>query len=35
MELHERQLIKYVREARRRKGSTGEILLQILETRLR
>lgn len=30
----ERQLIKYVREARRRKGSTGEVLLQILETRL-
>lgn len=32
--VNERQLIKYVREARRRKGSTGEILLQILETRL-
>ena len=30
----ERQLIKYVREARRRTGSTGEILLQILEMRL-
>jgi len=30
----ERQLIKYVREARRRKGSTGEVLLQILEMRL-
>jgi small subunit ribosomal protein S4 len=30
----ERQLIRYVREARRRTGSTGEILLQILETRL-
>jgi small subunit ribosomal protein S4 len=30
----EKQLIKYVREARRRKGSTGEILLQLLETRL-
>lgn len=30
----ERQLIKYVREARRRTGSTGEILLQILENRL-
>lgn len=30
----ERQLIRYVREARRRNGSTGEILLQILETRL-
>lgn len=32
--INERQLIKYVREARRRNGSTGEILLQILETRL-
>ena len=32
--INERQLIEYVREARRRKGSTGEILLQILETRL-
>lgn len=32
--INERQLIQYVREARRRKGSTGEILLQILETRL-
>lgn len=30
----ERQLISYVREARRRKGSTGEILLQLLEMRL-
>lgn len=30
----ERQLLKYVREARRRKGSTGEVLLQLLETRL-
>lgn len=30
----ERQLIKYVREARRIKGSTGEILLQLLEMRL-
>jgi small subunit ribosomal protein S4 len=30
----ERQLIKYVREARRRRGSTGELLLQILEMRL-
>lgn len=30
----ERQLIRYVREARRRTGSTGEILLQILENRL-
>ncbi len=30
----ERQLIKYVREARKRKGSTGEVLLQILEMRL-
>jgi small subunit ribosomal protein S4 len=32
--VNERQLIKYVREARRRKGSTGELLLQILEMRL-
>lgn len=32
--ISERQLIKYVREARRRKGSTGEVLLQILEMRL-
>lgn len=32
--ISERQLIKYIREARRRKGSTGEVLLQILETRL-
>lgn len=32
--ISERQLIKYVREARRRKGSTGELLLQLLETRL-
>jgi small subunit ribosomal protein S4 len=32
--ISERQLISYVREARRRKGSTGEILLQILEMRL-
>ena len=32
--INEKQLIKYVREARRRNGSTGEILLQILETRL-
>ena len=30
----ERQLIKYVREARRRNGSTGELVLQILEMRL-
>nr|YP_009106571.1 ribosomal protein S4 [Dicloster acuatus]AIT95452.1 ribosomal protein S4 [Dicloster acuatus] len=30
----ERQLLKYIREARRRKGSTGEVLLQLLETRL-
>lgn len=30
----ERQLIKYVREARRLKGSTGEVLLQLLEMRL-
>lgn len=32
--ISERQLISYVREARRRNGSTGEILLQLLETRL-
>lgn len=32
--LTERQLIRYVREAKRRKGSTGENLLQIIETRL-
>lgn len=32
--ISERQLIRYVREARRVKGSTGEILLQLLETRL-
>lgn len=32
--ISERQLIHYVREARRRKGSTGEILLQLLEMRL-
>lgn len=32
--ISERQLIKYVREARRRKGSTGETLLQLLEMRL-
>lgn len=31
--ISERQLISYVREARRRKGSTGEILLQLLEMR--
>jgi len=30
----ERQLLKYIREARRRKGSTGEVLLQLLESRL-
>lgn len=30
----ERQLIKYIRAAKRCKGPTGEILLQILETRL-
>jgi small subunit ribosomal protein S4 len=30
----ESQLIKYVREARRSKGSTGEVLLQLLEMRL-
>ena len=32
--ISERQLISQVREARRRKGSTGEILLQLLEMRL-
>lgn len=32
--ISERQLIKYVHEARRRKGSTGKILLQLLEMRL-
>uniref|UniRef100_UPI003002DB53 ribosomal protein S4 n=1 Tax=Prototheca fontanea TaxID=2836215 RepID=UPI003002DB53 len=32
--INEQQLINYVREARRRKGSTGEILLQLLEMRL-
>jgi small subunit ribosomal protein S4 len=32
--LTERQLIRYVREAKRRTGSTGENLLQIIETRL-
>nr|AHK09996.1 ribosomal protein S4 [Prototheca wickerhamii] len=32
--INERQLINYVREARRRKGSTGEVLLQLLEMRL-
>ena len=32
--ISERQLISYVREARKRKGSTGEILLQLLEMRL-
>lgn len=30
----ERQLIRYVRQARKMKGSTGEVLLQILEMRL-
>lgn len=30
----ERQMLKYIREARRRKGSTGQVLLQLLETRL-
>jgi small subunit ribosomal protein S4 len=30
----EKQLIRYMREARRRKGSTGELLLQLLEMRL-
>ena len=32
--ISESQLISYVREARKRKGSTGEILLQLLEMRL-
>ena len=32
--LSERQLLKYVRIARRSKGSTGETLLQLLEMRL-
>ena len=32
--ISERQLMSYVREARRRKGSTGEILLELLEMRL-
>lgn len=32
--INERELLKYIREARRRKGSTGEVLLQLLETRL-
>nr|NP_683827.1 ribosomal protein S4 [Chaetosphaeridium globosum]Q8M9W2.1 RecName: Full=Small ribosomal subunit protein uS4c; AltName: Full=30S ribosomal protein S4, chloroplastic [Chaetosphaeridium globosum]AAM96577.1 ribosomal protein S4 [Chaetosphaeridium globosum] len=32
--LHERQLLKYVRIARKAKGSTGQVLLQLLEMRL-
>lgn len=32
--VHERQLINYIKKARRKKGSTGEILLQLLEMRL-
>jgi small subunit ribosomal protein S4 len=32
--LTERQLLRYVKEARRRKGSTGFLLLQLLEMRL-
>ena len=32
--LREKQLYRYVKEARRRKGITGLILLQLLETRL-
>nr|YP_007026141.1 ribosomal protein S4 [Apopellia endiviifolia]AFU88851.1 ribosomal protein S4 [Apopellia endiviifolia]WIA67734.1 ribosomal protein S4 [Apopellia endiviifolia]WKW94943.1 ribosomal protein S4 [Apopellia endiviifolia] len=32
--LTERQLLKYVRIARKAKGSTGEVLLQLLEMRL-
>jgi len=32
--INERQLIKYVRQAKKLKGSTGEVLLQLLEMRL-
>ncbi|TMX03920.1 hypothetical protein EJD97_012912, partial [Solanum chilense] len=32
--LTERQLLKYVRIARKAKGSTGQVLLQLLEMRL-
>jgi small subunit ribosomal protein S4 len=32
--ISESQLVKYVRQARKTKGSTGEILLQLLEMRL-
>lgn len=32
--INERQLINYVKKARKKKGSTGEILLQFLEMRL-
>jgi small subunit ribosomal protein S4 len=32
--LTERQLLKYVKDARKIKGSTGEVLLQLLEMRL-
>jgi small subunit ribosomal protein S4 len=32
--INERQLIRYVRQARKLKGSTGEMLLQLLEMRL-
>ena len=32
--LTESQLIRYVKEARRRKGSTGDLLLELLDTRL-
>ena len=32
--MSEKQLLKYVRDARRIKGSTGEALLQLLEMRL-
>lgn len=32
--ISERQLIRYVRQARRMKGSTGEVLLELLEMRL-
>jgi small subunit ribosomal protein S4 len=32
--LTESQLMRYVKEARRRKGSTGDVLLELLENRL-
>ena len=34
MDVTEKQLLRYVRDARRIKGSTGEALLQLLEMRL-